>query len=379
MQSKSKSSERSRYLKSPWLESIIMALSAALSFICLTVLSMAAGDPAPGEMATSSIALIFIAFFVLSCIIAMVAVIAGIGGGVIFTPIMLAFTSVNSLIVRGTGLIVAMFSGPISIGVFTKKRLANYCLNLIMTLSQALGALAGAMLAVRAAESAGIIGEGLLRFGLGIILLSLAVFFLCGGKKSEFPDVTHADRFTKRLRLDGIYYEESDGTEHSYKVKRAPLGIFLLFAIGILGGFFGMGGGWAITPALNLGMGLPLKLAAVNSNVILGLGGGVSIWPYVFAGGIIPLFVLPWMAGQVVGGFIGAHILVRIKVNIVRLILIGIMIFTSFTLVTRGLEMVGLIGAIPPLVQVIVFTLTMAGIFTVIFLQHAKKRESDHA
>ena len=359
----------SKYLKSPYLESVVLVIAIMISFLCLGVISALSGQPPDGEMATPVISLIILTFFALSTAIAIVATIAGIGGGVIFTPIMLAFTDINSLIVRGTGLIVAMFSGPISIGVFTKKRLVNYRLSLVMALSQSMGALAGATLAIAAADGTGDIGEGLLRLGLGLILLSLAVFFLLGGKKLEWPQVLRVDKFTKALGLDGTC-EETEGTLRRYKVRHAPMGIGLLFIIGILGGFFGMGGGWAITPVLNMGMGLPLRAAAANSNVILGISGGVSIWPYIFAGGVIPLFVLPWMAGQVVGGFIGAHMLARIKVEIVRLILIGIMAFTSFALGIRGLEMIGAIELMPPIVQVIVFCAIMAGIFGVIISRH---------
>ncbi|MCL2852099.1 MAG: sulfite exporter TauE/SafE family protein [Defluviitaleaceae bacterium] len=368
-----KEAGQSKYTKSPWLESIIMATAIIASFLCLAFLSVLSDGHTQGEMSTSTITLIILAFFVLSTAIAMIAVIAGIGGGVIFTPIMLAFTDVNSLVVRGTGIIVAMFSGPVSIGIFTKKGLTNYRLSLVMTISQSIGALTGATLAIITAAGTGVTGEGFMRFGLGLILLALAVFFLSGGKKLEKPEIAHVDNFTKSLKLEASYHDESEGVVRSYKVKRAPLGIILLFVIGILGGFFGMGGGWAITPALNLGMGLPLRLAAANSNVILGIGGCVSVWPYIFAGSIIPMFVLPWMAGQVVGGFIGAHLLARIKIGIVRIVLIGIMIFTSFTLVTRGLEMLGVIGVIPAGVQVALFIAIMIGISAIFFLKDTKK------
>ena len=361
---------RRKYLKSPWLESIIMAASIVVSYFCLVVISITPNDLAPGEMANSAIVLILFAFFMLSTAIAIIGVIAGIGGGVIFTPIMLAFTNVNSLVVRGTGLIVAMFSGPLSTGVFTRKGLANYRLSFVMTLSQGLGALAGATLAIITAAGAGITGEGMLRLALGLILVAIAVFFVSGGKKLEWPEVKNVDRFTQKLKMDGCYYEESEGVIRNYKVKRAPFGILLLFLVGVMGGFFGMGGGWAITPALNMGMGVPLKLAAANSNVILSLGSCISVWPYVFAGGIIPLFVLPWMCGQVVGGFIGAHVLARIKVDIVRIILIGIMVFTGFTLVTRGLEMLGVMGSTPAIVQVVFFVITMIGVAFAISLKN---------
>jgi uncharacterized membrane protein YfcA len=366
---------KSKFLQSPWLESIIMVSSIVLSFAGLGILSLVPREIASGEMGNSAITLILFGFFMLSVAIAMISVIAGIGGGVIFTPIMLAFTGVNSVIVRGTGLIVAMFSGLISTGIFIRKGIGNYRLCLILTLSQGIGALAGSTLAVTTAQSTGALGEGLLRAGLGMILLAISVYFFLGGKKLEWPAITRVDRFTRRLKLDGYYREESLGQILNYQVVRAPLGIVLVFLVGVLGGFFGMGGGWAITPSLNLGMGIPLKLAAANSGIILGIGSCVSVWPYVFAGAIIPFFVLPWLSGQVIGGFIGSYVLARIKVRAIRLVLIGIMVFTSFGLVTKGLELLGIMGSTPPIVQVGVFAAAMAGTIIAVFFSNRKEKD----
>jgi uncharacterized membrane protein YfcA len=368
---------KSKYLQSPWLESVIMLGSVILSFVGLGILSLAIPkEVSAGEMANGTIVLILFGFFMLSVAIAMISVIAGIGGGVIFTPIMLAFTGVNSVVVRGTGLIVAMFSGLISTGIFIKKHIGNYRLCLILTLSQGFGALAGSTLAVSAAQSTGAGGEGVLRAGLGFILLAISGYFVLGGKKQEWPVIKKVDRFTRWLRLEGTYLEESIDTVLSYQVTRAPLGIFLVFLVGVLGGFFGMGGGWAITPALNLGMGLPLKLAAANSGLILGIGSCVSVWPYAFAGGIIPFFVLPWLSGQVIGGFIGSYVLARIKVQAIRFVLIGIMFFTSFGLVSKGLELLKVMGSTPPVVQVGVFALSSIGTIVAVFVSSHKKEKA---
>ena len=365
--------KQSKYLRSPQIEMIILIVSVLLAYGGLAMLSVASDAGAAGEMTIGTIALILFAFFMLSVVIAMLSVIAGIGGGVIFTPIMLAFTDINSLVIRGTGLIVAMFSGPISTGIFIRKGLVNYRLSLVMILSQALGALAGANLAIATAAGAGETGEGLMRFALGVILLMLAIYFLSGGKNLEWPAIKKVDKLTQNLKLDGQYYEESEAVVKNYRVRRAPLGMVLVFFVGVLGGFFGMGGGWAIVPSLNLGMGLPLKLAAANSNVILAVGSGVSIWPYIFAGSVIPFFVLPWATGQIVGGFIGAYVLARIKVRIVRVILIGVMIFTSFGLVTRGLEMLQIIGRTPAIVQVMFLLATVLVVIVVLMLSKARR------
>ncbi len=81
-----------------------------LSYIALMLILIGAEMP-PGGMSLNNISLLTLGFFLLGFTIAAIAVVAGIGGRVLFTPLMLAFTPVDSLIVRGTGLIVAMFGG----------------------------------------------------------------------------------------------------------------------------------------------------------------------------------------------------------------------------------------------------------------------------
>ena len=265
------------HLRSPYLEIGIMLLSVLLAFCGLVALAVTGPETSGGEMSNVAIIGILLAFFLLATAIAVISVIAGIGGGVIFTPIMLAFTNVDSVVIRGTGLIVAMFSGLISTGIFLRKGLGNYRFCMTMTLSQSIGALLGATLAVRAAETGGASGEGLMRTALGLLLAAIAVYFLLGSKNLEWPLIRRIDKFTALLQLGGSYFEETEGRIRTYQVTRAPLGLALLFLAGLVGGFFGMGGGWAVTPALNLGMAMPLKLAVANSGIIHGIGSCVSI------------------------------------------------------------------------------------------------------
>ena len=104
-----------KLLTSPWLEINIMAVVLVVAYIALGLISAGVETP-PDGMSASTITAMLLGFFVLSVVIALVAVMAGIGGGLIFTPIMLAFTPIDTLVVRATGLIVAMFSGLISTG-----------------------------------------------------------------------------------------------------------------------------------------------------------------------------------------------------------------------------------------------------------------------
>ena len=116
------------------------------------------------------------------------------------------------------------------------------------------------------------------------------------------------------------------------------MAIFLFLVVGFTGGFFGLGGGWAVVPVLNLIMSIPLKVATASSGVLLALGNAAAIWPYINAGALIGVVAAPWMLGQVVGGIIGAHILASVKASIVRNILITMLLASSLKLIGRGIE-----------------------------------------
>ena len=102
--------------------------------------------------------LIFISFF-MSFVVAIISVVAGVGGGVIFTPIMLAFTSVDTLIIRSTGLVVAMFSGLVASGPFMRKGLADIKLVFLGALPILLGGFLGSLAAITLFDYFGATGD----------------------------------------------------------------------------------------------------------------------------------------------------------------------------------------------------------------------------
>lgn len=51
-----------------------------------------------------------------------------------------------------------------------------------------------------------------------------------------------------------------------------------MVGVGMISGFFGMGAGWAVVPTMNLIMGIPLKVTAACSGVLIGMGACISVW-----------------------------------------------------------------------------------------------------
>jgi len=366
-----------KFLRPPWLELITMLAAVTLSVIGFSIISHLSKPHISAEMSYGMIALWLLAFFLVSFAIALISVLAGIGGGIIFTPIMMAFTPVNSLVIRATGLIVSMFGGLMSTGVFLKKGLGNLKMCIILSISQGIGALIGAQCAIIAADLFGDAGEGMIRILLGGLLFLVAINFLSIENKFDWPKVFNVDKISKWMGLEHSYYDEAEKKSFHYNVTRILIGLAFVLLVGFIGGFFGIGAGWAITPIQNIALGVPLKAAAANSGIILGMVNCVAVWPYMLAGGIIPLFVLPWLSGKVAGGYIGSLVFVKAKTTVIRFILSGIMIYTGFQLITDGLAKVHFIPKIPSQFSLAIFLIILLFDAFLLFIVQRKEEERE--
>jgi len=355
----------SKWLKPPWLELNIMIVVAIISYIVIAIAAAAVPTP-EGGMPGGILVGWLVGFFIASTLIAILATIGGIGGGVIFTPLVMAFTPVDSLVARGTGLIVAMFSGLMATGPVMRSGLANFKMVVFLCVAFSIAAFSGAQGAVVVAALLGEWGEALVRLLLGLIIGGLILYFIFGGKKIEWPDVKKSDKITLALGLRQPFYEPSLKKVVDYGLNNMGFLFAGILLVGLGSGFFGMGAGWAMVPFQNVIAGTPLKVAAANSVVLLGMGDCVAVWPYFMMGALIPLFAAPWLAGQVVGGLFGALVLVQIKAGFVRWLLIGLMGFSCWGLITRALSMWNVIERPPHwmngLVLLILLTFVMINI-----------------
>ena len=331
-----------KYLKSPWIETIIMVSILVASYTAIAATAFGAEIPEEG-MSRLNIFALLAGLTMISFVMAFFAAVSGVGGGVLFTPVMLAFTPVDSLIIRATGVIFAMFTGLTSTGPLMKRGLANLRMSIAMSAVYGTTAFAGAFGAIYIWKYMGEGGEAAVRISLGLIVFGVAIYMFFGGKKLEWPGEKNVDRFTAGLNFSQSYFENSLNKVVEYKIRRAGAGFIIIGFVGFIAGFFGMGGAWAVVLAQNVIMGAPLKVSAANSLAIIGMGNCIALWPYLLGGGVSPLFVAPWLVGVVMGGRAGSILLINIRAGLIRLFLIGILFFTGFSLVARGLDILGIV------------------------------------
>jgi uncharacterized membrane protein YfcA len=298
---------------------------------CLAAPLYAGGSVAsPAESGASAWWVCPLILFVVTLVIGVFAVLGGVGGGVLFVPIVSGFFPFHLDFVRGTGLFVAL-CGALAAGPgLLRANLANFRLAVPIGLITSICAIAGAMLGLA-------LPTNVVQTCLGLTILGICGIMLAA-RKSEFPEVRQPDALSTALGIYGLYREASTGRVVEWKIHRTPLGLCLFVVIGILAGMFGLGAGWANVPALNLVMGVPLKISVATSKFLLSITDTSAAWIYMNQGCIIPLMVVPSVVGVMIGSWIGVRILKVAKPVFIRRMVIGILAFAGLRAIAKGLN-----------------------------------------
>jgi len=266
---------------------------------------------------------------VVTFLMGIVAVLGGVGGGVLFVPIISGFFPFHLDFVRGCGLLVAL-SGALAAGPgLLKANLASLRLAIPSALIASSCAIIGAMVGLA-------LPTHIIQTALGATILGIVVLMLMA-RKSVMPEVRRADNLSSALRICGVYTEESTGEQINWKVHRTPIGLVLFIAVGVMAGMFGLGAGWANVPVLNLLMGAPLKISVATSKFLLSITDTSAAWIYLNQGCVIPMMVVPSLVGIMLGSFIGVRILRVAKPAFVRWIVIVLLLFAGAKALTKGL------------------------------------------
>lgn len=295
----------------------------------------AAGGGDPGAAAAATPWWIWpLALFAATVVLGVLAVLAGVGGGVLYVPLVSSFFPFHLDFVRGAGLLVAL-SGSLAAGPgLLRKNLANLRLTLPLALIASTCSIVGAFVGLAAPT-------WVVQTALGLTIMIIAVLFVFS-KNTEYPEVKEPDRLARFLKLQGVYREESSGKSVSWQVSRTPQGMLFFILIGILAGMFGLGAGWANVPVLNLLMGAPLKVAVGTSKFLLSITDTSAAWVYLNQGCIIPLIAVPSIIGIMLGSFLGVKIMAVTKPSVVRYIVIVMLFFTGVQALLKGLSLQGI-------------------------------------
>ena len=268
-----------------------------------------------------------IALFAVSFAIGIVAVLAGIGGGVLFVPIVGSFFPFHLDFVRGAGLLFAL-SGTLAAGPqLLRSGMAS--LRLVMPLG-----LAGSIASVIGAVVGLSMPADVLQTVLGVTVIAIAFLIWCS--KAVDPGMVESDALAQLLKLEGEFHDPAAGLRIDWRTHRTLVGFAAFAAIGFLGGVLGLGAGFANVPALNLLMAAPLKVAVGSSGLIISIINSSAAWVYINRGALLPLLVVPSILGVMLGSRIGAWLLNVTPAKQVRRLVISVMLLAGLRALLRG-------------------------------------------
>ena len=268
------------------------------------------------------------ALFFVCFALGIVAVPAGVGGGVLFVPIVSGFFPFHLDFVRGAGLLVALASSLAAGPSLLRSGLADLRLALPLALAASIGSVAGALIGLA-------LPAQIMQVALGVTIMGIVALMLFTGR-SEVPTFTGPQVWSS-LRVGGIFHDPARGVDVTWGVHRFPAGILAFAVNGLLGGMFGVGAGWANVPALNLLMGAPLKVAVGTSSIVLSVASSSAIWTYINAGAVLPIIAAPAVMGMMLGAKIGARLLAVLKGSIIRRLVITLLLFAGVRSLLKGL------------------------------------------
>ncbi len=269
--------------------------------------------------------------FLTTFILGVVSIPAGVGGGVLFVPLVSALFPFHLDFVRATGLMIALAGALSASPSLLRNNLASLRLALPAALVASTFSIIGATMGLA-------LPEHILQISLGIVIFGISVVFMVS-KNSDVPAISGVSSLNKVLGIKGEYKDSQTGKKISWTVSRTARGYASFSLIGFLAGMFGLGAGWANVPVLNLVMGAPLKVAVGTSVMLLSVTDTTAAWVYINKGTVLPLIAVPSMLGMILGSKVGVFFLAKAKPKAVRMLVIAMLFAAGLRSIYKGVSL----------------------------------------
>lgn len=253
----------------------------------------------------------------------------GLGGGVVLVPLLTVVFHVDIRYAIGASLISVIATSSGAAAAYVREGFSSIRIGMFLEMATTVGAICGAFLATRMPTQA-------LTILFGLVLLYSAWL---SWQQSRHPEhtVSAGSPWSDRLRLSGSYPTET-GEERAYKVDRIAAGFATMFGAGTLSGLLGIGSGAVKVLAMDQVMRIPFKVSTTTSNFMIGVTAAASAGIYLHRGYVDPGLAFPVMLGVLAGSLLGARLLVRARVSLLRVIFTVVILALGVEMILNGMK-----------------------------------------
>lgn len=282
-------------------------------------------------MPISDPTLFLIALFLISIAAGFLGSLLGLGGGMIVIPVLTLLFKVDIHYAFGASIVSIIATSCGAAAAYVKERLTNIRVGMFLEIATTIGALTGVTLLAVARTSA-------LYIIFGIVLL--LSFVPVVRRRQEFSTkeaTSKQDKLSRRLKLEGEYYDEYLGSEVRYDASRPHFALGTMYIAGIISGLLGIGSGPFKVLSMDLIMRLPIKVSTATSNFMIGVTAAASAGVYFSRGYVNPFLTAPVALGVLLGAILGARWLPRAKSILIRRIFAIVLATVALQMIAKGL------------------------------------------
>jgi uncharacterized membrane protein YfcA len=237
-----------------------------------------------------------------------VGALAGLGGGIIITPILTMYFGMPIHHAIGVSLMAVIATSTATSSVYVEEGLSNVRLGMTLEMATTIGAAIAAVVA-------GFIDRRTLA-----ILFSVFMIYSASSLVKKAWSSRH---------------EKNETEVPPYQVRRIPVGLGASLVAGGLSGLLGIGGGPIKVPIMYLFMGVPLRVATATSNFMIGVTAATSAYIY-YGRGDIPMHIAgPIVVGVFAGSLLIAKVASRVRTTYILFLLIFVTLYLAGSMIWK--------------------------------------------
>ena len=245
----------------------------------------------------------------------------------VLVPVLTLMFHVDIRYAIGASLISVIATSSGSAAAYVREGFSNVRIGMFLEVATTIGALCGAWLATR------IHTRALAMIFGGVLIYSAYLSW----RQTRHPvkAKTTVNPWSDRLRLSGSYPDRT-GVERHYTVDRIPGGFVTMFGAGTISGLLGIGSGAVKVLAMDRIMRIPFKVSTTTSNFMIGVTAAASAGIYLRRGYVDPGLAFPVMLGVLAGSLLGAKVLVRARVSVLRVVFVVVILALGVEMIVNG-------------------------------------------
>lgn len=233
----------------------------------------------------------------------------GLGGGVFLVPFMNLGFGLPMRQASAVSLMTVIATSSVTSAAPGRLRLVNLRLGMLLETFTTVGGFAGVLFVNRFSDRT-------IQLAFGVIVAFVAVVMVT---RKDRRNVITGERLDTGP-LGGRYYDPESGCEVGYRLRHPAVAFVASFVAGFVS-TLGIGGGVLKVPALNAWCGVPMRVAAATSALMIGATAVVGSINYFVRGDVVPHLAAAAALGVLVGSRAGAAMAARSRAKALKLLM----------------------------------------------------------